>query len=481
MIPSAEINLDDYAVSPAHGFLPTGLPLQILPNEYYALWENLAIRLPDLIQTGQIRRLVDALPVLTTTWLQTEPEWRRAYSILGFLTHAYIWGGEKPKDVSISSKHPSSHTLHPTRILYDCLPLNICHKTNPLFQVLPPCIAKPFLEIAKHLELPPCATYAALTLWNYTTVPELDLTEPDHLSVLTSFTGTKDEEWFMVISVAIEAKGARLVPLMLDAIAAATANDASRLTALLCRFTDGLQDLTGTLRRMYEKNDPHVFFHQLRPFLAGSKNMAAAGLPHGVFYDLGDGQGDWHQYSGGSNAQSSLIQTFDIFLGVSHSATGGTSMKSSGTSYIQVRRDQLPIKPIQYCILICTALQDMRNYMPAPHKRFLETLSALSNIRSYVTSTQAESPLKEAYNAAVLTLSSFRDAHIQIVSRYIIMPARNNVPVDQRTAEKVNLATASAQIKGLNETNPTGLYGTGGTSLIPFLKQTRDATKSATC
>ncbi|KAJ5443790.1 Indoleamine 2-3-dioxygenase [Penicillium daleae] len=423
MIPSAEINLDDYAVSPAHGFLPTGLPLQNLPNEYYAPWENLAIRLPDLIQTGQIRRLVDALPVLTTTWLQTEPEWRRAYSILGFLTHAYIWGGEKPKDV------------------------------------LPPCIAKPLLEIAKHLELPPCATYAALTLWNYTTVPELDLTEPDHLSVLTSFTGTKDEEWFMVISVAIEAKGARLVPLMLDAIAAARANDASRLTALLCRFTDGLQDLTGTLRRMYEKNDPHVFFHQLRPFLAGSKNMAAAGLPHGVFYDLGDGQGDWHQYSGGSNAQSSLIQTFDIFLGVSHSATGGTSMKSSGTSYIQ----------------------DMRNYMPAPHKRFLETLSALSNIRSYVTSTQAESPLKEAYNAAVLTLSSFRDAHIQIVSRYIIMPARNNVPVDQRTTEKVNLATASAQIKGLNETNPTGLYGTGGTSLIPFLKQTRDATKSATC
>ncbi|KAF3394326.1 Indoleamine 2,3-dioxygenase [Penicillium rolfsii] len=423
MIPSPEINLDDFAVSPAHGFLPTGLPLQRLPNHYYAPWENIAVRLPDLIQTGQIRHVIDALPDLTTTWLVTEPEWRRAYSILGFFSHAYIWGGEKPKDV------------------------------------LPPCIAKPFLEIAKHLELPPCATYAALTLWNYTAVPEEDITEPDHLSVLTSFTGTKDEEWFMVISVAIEAKGARLVPLMLDAIAAATANDAPRLTALLCRFTDGLQDLTTTLKRMYEKNDPHVFFHQLRPFLAGSKNMAAAGLPHGVFYDLGAGQGEWHQYSGGSNAQSSLIQTFDIFLGVSHSATGGTSLKSSGTSYIQ----------------------DMRNYMPAPHKRFLETLSALSNIRSYVTSPQAESPLKEAYNAAVLTLSSFRDAHIQIVSRYIIMPARSNAPVDERTPDKVNLATASAQIKGLSETNPTGLYGTGGTSLIPFLKQTRDATKSATC
>jgi indoleamine 2,3-dioxygenase len=104
MIPSPEINLDDYAVSPAHGFLPTGLPLQRLPNDYYAPWENIAVRLPDLIQTGQIRRLIDSLPVLTTTWLETEPEWRRAYSILGFFTHAYIWGGEKPKDVSRSSQ-----------------------------------------------------------------------------------------------------------------------------------------------------------------------------------------------------------------------------------------------------------------------------------------------------------------------------------------------------------------------------------------
>lgn len=476
MIPSPEINLDDYAVSPDHGFLPSGLPLQKLPHDYYAPWERLAIRLPDLIQTGQIRSLVDALPVLTTTWLQTDPEWRRAYSILGFLTHAYIWGGEKPKDVSSFPQHPTSYSPN----IISSSPRSVM-KLILLIQVLPTCIAKPFLEIAKHLELPPCATYAALTLWNYTTVPELDLTEPDHLSVLTSFTGTKDEEWFMVISVAIEAKGARLVPLMLDAIAAATANDEPRLTALLCRFTDGLQDLTGTLKRMYEKNKPHVFFHQLRPFLAGSKNMAAAGLPRGVFYDLGAGQGEWHQYSGGSNAQSSLIQTFDIFLGVSHSATGGTSVKSSGTSYIQV--SCVPSSFLEKETINTDKVfpQDMRNYMPAPHKRFLETLSALSNVRSYVTSTQTESPLKEAYNAAVLTLSAFRDAHIQIVSRYIIMPARTNVPVETGTMEKVNLATASAQIKGLSETNPTGLYGTGGTSLIPFLKQTRDATKSATC
>lgn len=116
--------------------------------------------------------------------------------------------------------------------------------------------------------------------------------------------------------------------------------------------------------------------------------------------------------------------------------------------------------------------------MPAPHSRFLETLTKLSNIRSYVVvSAQTDSALKEAYNAAITALSSFRDTHIQIVARYIIMPARSRAACQQDT-EKVNLATASS---GRDEENPTGLYGTGGTSLIPFLKKTRNTTKNAAC
>jgi hypothetical protein len=99
MLSSPNIFLDNYAVSPDHGFLPNGLPLQKLPHSYYHSWETLASQLPSLIKNGQIRSMIDSLPILTTSWLRSEPEWRRAYSILGFLTHAYIWGGEKPKDV----------------------------------------------------------------------------------------------------------------------------------------------------------------------------------------------------------------------------------------------------------------------------------------------------------------------------------------------------------------------------------------------
>ncbi|KAJ5171806.1 Indoleamine 2-3-dioxygenase [Penicillium capsulatum] len=452
MIQSPEIRLDEYSITD-RGFLPTGLPLQKISSVYYGPWETLLVDLPGLIKTGRIRGLVDNLPVLMTEYLHDEPEWRRAYSVLGLLTHAYIWGGEKPRDVSIHSYRPHPSGKVPMNVNM-VRPMGVSVDTETLMrsQILPPCISKPFLEISAHLGLPPCATYAALTLWNFTALPGADITNPDNLRTLGSLTGTGDEEWFMVISVAIEAKGARLIPLMLDAIAAATANDTPRLVALLCRFTDGLQDIIATLKRMYEKCAPEVFFHQIRPFLAGSKNMVAAGLPCGVFYDIGNGRGEWHQYSGGSNAQSSLIQTFDIFLGVSHSATGGMQ-----TGFIQ----------------------EMRRYMPAPHRCFLEKLSNLANVRSFVLASGLTSPLREAYNAAIMTLSSFRDAHIQIASRYIIMPACSSARA-QAHSDKINLATASYQ-SGASRANFSGLAGTGGTSLIPFLKQTRDTTKDATC
>ena len=99
MLQSPVIRLEDYAVSDRNGFLPTSPPLAKLPNTYYEPWEALASRLSTLIKDGSIRSMIDNLPILDVSWLRTEPEWRRAYSVLGFLTHAYIWGGEKPKDV----------------------------------------------------------------------------------------------------------------------------------------------------------------------------------------------------------------------------------------------------------------------------------------------------------------------------------------------------------------------------------------------
>ncbi|KAL4932868.1 indoleamine 2,3-dioxygenase [Aspergillus undulatus] len=429
MLLAPDFSLDEYEVSPRNGFLPGSPPLQCLPNPYYAPWETVAQNLTESIRNGTIRKAVDSLPVLSTSHLQTKPEWRRAYVVLSYLTHAYVWGGEIPKDI------------------------------------LPPAISVPYLEVSRYLELPPVATYAALNLWNFsTTSPNADLTCADNLNVTLSYTGTKDEEWFFMISVAMEARGAQVIELMLDTIQAVVVGDDQRITAYLHQISEGFHELARILERMYEKNQPAVFFHQLRPYLAGSKNMASAGLPSGLFYDQGNGKGEWLQYSGGSNAQSSLIQTFDIFLGVEHSHMGNPTKaelpkaKMGKTPYIQ----------------------EMRNYMPGPHRRFLEMLTRNANVRQYALSCKLGTPVRDAYNAAVMSLGSFRDKHIQIVTRYIIMAAK--LPPPESAPVSLNLASSTqTQMKDVdsNEKVSAGVSGTGGTDLIPFLKQTRDDTKAA--
>lgn len=94
-------HLPSYDISPTTGFLPSTVPLQVLPDAYYAPWETVGRNLQSLVLSKRLRAVVDALPVLGTDLLLTEDEWRRAYVLLGFVVHAYIWGGDKAVDVGV--------------------------------------------------------------------------------------------------------------------------------------------------------------------------------------------------------------------------------------------------------------------------------------------------------------------------------------------------------------------------------------------
>jgi indoleamine 2,3-dioxygenase len=82
-----------------NGFLPSHLPLAFLPDSYYEPWEQLIQHLPAFLKSKSLRSKIDRLPVLSVSRLSTTEEWRRAYVILGFLAHAYIWGGDKAAEV----------------------------------------------------------------------------------------------------------------------------------------------------------------------------------------------------------------------------------------------------------------------------------------------------------------------------------------------------------------------------------------------
>jgi indoleamine 2,3-dioxygenase len=326
------------------------------------------------------------------------------------------------------------------------------------------------LHISTYLEVPPVATYAAVCLWNFKPLfADEHIDNLENLATLTTFTGSIDESWFYLVSVAIEARGAPILPLMLTAIEAARVNDSATITACLRAFAERLDDLGTLLQRMHESCDPQVFYHRVRPFLAGSKNMAEAGLPNGVLYVDGTGSEEYRQYSGGSNAQSSIIQFFDIILGIEHRPTGEKKDPSS-ESELEGRAP-----PPKHNFLL-----EMRKYMPGPHRRFLEDVTLVANIRDYVEANTNIKELTLAYDACLAMLRAFRDKHINIVSRYIIIKSRESRSLSRsgspvETRKKLDIATSSRQGARDNSARKK-LKGTGGTALIPFLKQARDET-----
>lgn len=91
-------DLSKFAVT-NNAFLPEQSLPTILSDAYYEPWEIIAQHLPDLIQDNRIRDAITQLPILSTDRLKSEAEWRRAYVMLAYLTHAYVWGGDKPEEV----------------------------------------------------------------------------------------------------------------------------------------------------------------------------------------------------------------------------------------------------------------------------------------------------------------------------------------------------------------------------------------------
>lgn len=439
--------LEDYGLSPKYGFLPPELPLQRLPHPVYDKWERIINNFQSLLLSKRLRTVIDRLPVLPTSHLDTEREWRRAYSMLAFMAHGYIWGGEKPSEI------------------------------------LPPPITYPLLQVSAHLGVPPVATYSAVCLWNYKPIFFSDHLNLDNLATLTTFTGSLDEQWFYLVSVALEARGGPAIPLMLDAINAARGDQPEEVMRCLRSLAEIIDDLGGLLVRMYENCDAHVFYHRIRPYLAGSKNMRDAGLPHGVKYDDGSGNPTWRQYGGGSNAQSSLIQFFDIVLGIEHRPTGEKRNESSES---EAEPGMAPQARHNF-------IQEMRQYMPGPHRKFLEAVENVANIREYVESHRSNTQLRIAYDACLAMLRALRDKHIQMVSRYIIVKSRESRSMSHSRHQDPSAMPAPTRGAGVasvkydhsggkkSEKSGSGsggkrLRGTGGTALIPFLRQARDET-----
>lgn len=113
-------------------------------------------------------------------------------------------------------------------------------------------------------------------------------------------------------------------------------------------------------------------------------------------------------------------------------------------------------------------LARMRDYMPPAHKQMIQDISIQPSLRKFVQE-QHDEPLNQAFQLCVTKLIELRNYHINMVSRYISVPA----------ARARQLRIEKESTEDMVSKAPTALEerGTGGSSIMGFLKTVRDKTK----
>jgi indoleamine 2,3-dioxygenase len=126
-------------------------------------------------------------------------------------------------------------------------------------------------------------------------------------------------------------------------------------------------------------------------------------------------------------------------------------------------------------VVEATFLNRMLQYMPLPHRTFLLHLSSHPTpLRELVIARQDTHPaLAAAYDEALAALRRFRDKHMRVVSRFIVVQAR------RQPSERVQKLLPPIDAAAAAQVSEDALRGTGGTPLIRFLKRCRDNTSRA--
>ncbi|KAF9574376.1 hypothetical protein EC968_006711 [Mortierella alpina] len=439
--------LQDYDVSPHTGFVPYPQPLTRLPQAYYQPWEEIMDHLNSLIDSRQLRARIDNMPQLDISHLNTLLERQRAYTVLCFMAHSYVWGAG----------------------------LDIA-------QSIPATLAVPWQAISDVLDIPPVLTYAANDLWNWKLKDPNGSYDVENLTTLTTMTGTSDEDWFDIISVAVEVRGGCALQPLLDAMQAVREDDLATVTQNLNIALSHLEKVGKLLARMFENCAPDVFYWRIRKFLAGSENLASVGLPNGLEYK-GVNNNERKHLMGATAGQSSIFPALDLIFGIEHYQTSEPNKNGDNNSTSTQKTPN-------------ALLLKMKAFMPGPHRAFLDHLAQVANLRAYVLSkADAKDPsssnddvtaLVTAYDACLHQIKLFRDTHIQIVTRYILTQAKRGPPEgweDYRIkTEQTTMPPTTAQstaVESKLESEEPAIQGTGGSDLMPFLKTNRDETNAS--
>ncbi|XP_025133922.3 indoleamine 2,3-dioxygenase 2 isoform X7 [Bubalus bubalis] len=228
------LTLGRFHISEDYGFLLPS-PLRELPG-HYSPWMEIANRLPQLIESRQLRAQVNEMPLLNCQFLTGYREWRLARLVLSFITMGYVWqdGETQPKEI------------------------------------LPRNLALPFVEVSRNLGLPPILVHSDLVLANWTTRNPGGPLEIRNLDTIVSFPGGESLRGFVLVTVLVEKAAVPGIKALVQAVNAILQPSPDSLLQALQQLRVSIQDITGALGQMHDYVDPDIFYAVIRIFLSGA-------------------------------------------------------------------------------------------------------------------------------------------------------------------------------------------------------------------
>ncbi|XP_059193173.1 indoleamine 2,3-dioxygenase 1 [Centropristis striata] len=308
---------------------------------------------------------------------------------------------------------------------------------NNTVEMLPQSLAVPYWEVSQRLGLPPILTHADAVLANWRKKDPEGPFDMKNLELLVTLPGGDSVRGFFMVTLLVELAAVpalRNIPTVINGV---RSGDSEAVARALEDTSQSLQDMTDALKLMHAYVEPSVFYGIMRIYLSGWKDNPC--MPNGLVYE--GVQVEPMEYSGGSAAQSSLLHCFDELLGVKHEAKSGAF------------------------------LTRMRNYMLPAHKQLIQDISMQPSLKSFVQQKASER-LNQAFEHCVTKLLTLRNYHINVVSRYITVPAARARQLRNQSQDSGGEVISRA---------PTALEerGTGGSGIMSFLKTVRDKTKDA--
>jgi indoleamine 2,3-dioxygenase len=346
MVETSRAAIERYGITEERGFLPNEDPLEQFDvdghrsavGSYLAALEELAERLPDLLEAGEVRPEVEALPEPPDSLLEalSEAEILRLCLLSGFIASGYV--------NQIDS--------------------------NPVDK-LPAGVAIPLYRASETLGRKPMLSYDYICLHNFRRLDDDGGLTLDNLDTLQQFTNLPDERWFVIIHVAIESAAGPGLVATANAQTAAREGDQEQVRESLLRLAESIRTQTEHMSRMTERNEPDVFATEFRPYYGTFDDIVYEGVP-----ELG---GEPQSYRGGSGAQSCVLPSLDSALGIEHAST----------ELLENLLDMRTYMPADYRAVIDAfeADVDLREYVletgaPELEDAFNECIDALQRFRN---------------------------------------------------------------------------------------------------